>query len=105
MFEIIKQSTPRELYKEDDAVQVPEEHGVNVEIQVNDHDMEDDDNDNNTFEDDGTNTLMHETFSVGMDDDYDDFDDVHDITLLERARQSLYVGSKTVRVCKYLLSF
>ena len=51
----------------------------------------------------GTNTLIHDSFNVIMDDDDDDdnenddeFDDVHDIPLLEKAYEwSLYEGSKT----------
>ena len=82
------------IYEEDDIVQVPEEHGENVQVQVNDHDMEEDDNVNNIVEDDGTKTLIHDTFSARMDDDRDDFDDVHDIPLLEMASQSIYKGSK-----------
>ena len=42
----------------------------------------------NVIEDDGTNTLIHDSFNVRMDDDdgndnenIDDFDDVHDIPL------------------------
>ena len=80
-----------------------EEHGANVEVQVNDHEMEEDDNANNTIEDDGTNTLIQDIFSVGMDDDRDDFDDVHDIPLFDRERQSLYEGSKTTRFSSILL--
>ena len=53
--------------------------------QVNDHT-------DNVVEDDGTNTLIHDSFNVRMDDDDDDdnendddFDDVHDIPLLDKA--------------------
>ena len=42
LFVIIKQHPPRAPSKEDDIVQEPEEHGANVEVQVNDHDMEED---------------------------------------------------------------
>ena len=65
--------------------------------------MEEDDHANNTVEDDGTNTLIQDTFSAGMDDDRDDFDDVHDIPPLERARQSLYEGSKKTLLSAILL--
>ena len=58
LFVIIKQRPTRALYEEDDVIQVPEEHGANVEAQINDHDMEKDDNVNNTVEDDGTNRLI-----------------------------------------------
>ena len=85
--------------------QVPEEHVVpmlNGE-QVNDH-IEEDDHNNNVVEDDGTNTLIRDSFNVRMDDDHDhdhdhenidDFDDVHDIPLLEKAYEPLYEGSNT----------
>ena len=46
--------------------------------------MEEDDNANNIVEDDGTNTLIQDTFSSGMDDDHDDVDDVHYIPVIER---------------------
>ena len=49
-----------------------EEHG-DVSIEGEDHDpMEDDDHlSKNTFEDDGTNALIHDTFGIGVvvDDD------------------------------------
>ena len=64
--------------------------------------MEEDDNANTTVEDDGTNTLIHETFGVGMDD-HDDFGDVHDIPLLEKERQPLYQGSKKSLLSTILL--
>ena len=38
-----------------------------------------------------------------MDDDHDDFDDVHDIPLLEKERQSLYEGSKTTLLSAIML--
>ena len=51
----------------------------------------------NIVEDDGTNTLIHDSFNVRMDDDddenIDDFDDVHDLPLLEKACGPLYEGS------------
>ena len=65
--------------------------------QVNDHI----DHANDVIEDDGTNTLIHDSFNVRMDDDDvdnendDDFDDVHDIPLLDKAYEPLYEGSKT----------
>ena len=70
--------------------------------QVNDH-IEQDDHTDNVIEDDGTNTLIHDSFNVRMDDDDDDddhenideFDDVHDIPLLEKEYEPLYEGSKT----------
>ena len=69
--------------------------------QVNDH-IEQDNHTNNVIEDDGTNTLIHDSFNVRMDDDDDDdnenddyFDDVHDIPLLDKSYEPLYEGSKT----------
>ena len=73
--------------------------------QVNDHT-------DNVIEDDGTNTLIHDSFNVRMDDDDDDdddnendddFDDVHDIPLLDKAYEPLYEGSKTNLVSTILL--
>jgi hypothetical protein len=83
LFVIIREQSPRALRKKDDVIQVPKEHGVNIEVQVNDP-MKEDDHANNLVEDDGTNTLIHDTFSTRMDDDHNDFDDVHDIPLLEK---------------------
>ena len=71
--------------------------------QVNDP-IEKDDHNNNVVEDDGTNTLIHDSFNVRMDDDNDDdddnendddFDNVHNIPLLDKAYRLLYEGSKT----------
>ena len=59
--------------------------------QVNDH-IEQDDHANDVIEDDGTNTLIHDSFKIRMDDDDVDNenDDVHDIPLLEKAYEPLY---------------
>ena len=69
--------------------------------QMNDH-IEENDHTDNVVENDGTNTLIHDSFNVIMDDDddddhenIDDFDDVHDISLLEKAYEPLYEGSNT----------
>ena len=69
--------------------------------QVNDH-IEKYDHTDNVVEDDGTNTLIHDSFNVIMDDEDDDdnendddFDDVHDIPFLDKAYGPLYEGSKT----------
>ena len=70
--------------------------------QVNDH-IEEDDHIDNIVEDDGTNTLIHDSFNVRMDDDdddddhenIDDFDDVHDLPLLEKAYEPFCEGSNT----------
>ena len=91
--------------------QVLEGHGAsmfNVE-QVNDH-IEQDDQTDNVIEDDGTNTLIRDSFNFIMDDDDDvdnenddDFDDVHDIPLLDKAYEPLYEGSKTNLISTILL--
>ena len=82
--------------------QVPEGHVapmLNGE-QVNDN-IEEDDHIDNVVEYDGTNTLIHDSFNVRMyEDDVDnenddDFDDVHDIPLLDKAYAPIYNGSKT----------
>ena len=68
--------------------------------QVNDH-IEQDDHADDVIEDDGTNTLIHDSFKVRMynndvdNENDDEFDDVHDIPLLEKAYAPLYEGSKT----------
>ena len=69
--------------------------------QVNDP-IEEDDHIDNVVEDDGTNTLILDSFNAIMDDDddndhenIDDFDDVHDIPLIEKAYEPLYEGSNT----------
>ena len=64
--------------------------------QVNDS-IEEDGHTDNVVEDDGTNTLIHDSFNDRMDDDDDDrhhanideFDDVHDLPLLEKAYKPL----------------
>ena len=62
--------------------------------QVNDH-IEEDNHTDNIVEYDGTNTMIHDTFNIRMDDDdeNDDFDGVHDLPLLEKAYEPLYEGS------------
>ena len=72
---------------------------MNNEEQVNDH-IEEDDHTDKIVEDDSINTLIHDTFNVRNDDDHDDhenydFDDVHNLSLLEKAYKPLYEGSKT----------
>ena len=63
--------------------------------------IEEYDHTDNVVEDDGTNTLIHDSFNVRMDDDdddhenIDDFDDVYDLLLLEKAYEPLYEGSNT----------
>ena len=79
------------------------------EEQVNDH-IEEDDHTNNVVEDGGTNTLIHDWFNVRMDDDDDvdnenddEFDDVHDIPLVDKVYEPLYEGSKTNLLSTILL--
>ena len=69
--------------------------------QVNDHI-------DNIVEDDGTNTLFHNSFNVRMDDvddneNDDDFDDVYDIPLLDKAYEPLYERSKKILLSVVLL--
>ena len=81
--------------------QVLEDHRASMfnGEQVNDH-IEEDDHTNNVVEDDGTHTLIHDSFNVRMDDDDDD---VHDIPLLEKAYEPLYEVSKTNLLSTILL--
>jgi hypothetical protein len=92
-----------------------QDHGASMfnGEQVNDH-IEQNDHTDNVVEDDGTNTLIHDSFNVRMDDDDDDdddddsendddFDDVHDIPLLDKAYEPLYEGSKTNLLSTILL--
>ena len=80
-----------EIYHPEDVLskQAPMDHGaMNNEEQVNDH-IEEHDHTGDIVEYDSTNTLIHDTFNVRMDDDddgheNDDFDDVHDLPLLEK---------------------
>ena len=82
-----------------------QDHGVSMfnGEQVNDHI-------DNIVEDDGTNTLIHDSFNVRMDDDddddnenFDDFDNENDIPLLNKAYEPLYEGSKTILLSDVLL--
>ena len=80
------------------------DHGaMNIEEQVIYH-IEEDDHTDNIVEDDTTNTLIHDTFNKRMDDhENDDFDDVHDLPLLEKAYRRLYEGSNTNLLSAILL--
>ena len=98
---------PEEVLSE----QVPKDHGASMfnGEQVIDH-IEWDDHNDNVVEDDGTNTFIHDSFNVRMDDDDDDdhenideFDDVHDISLLQKEYKPLYEGSKTNLLSAILL--
>lgn len=82
------------------VIQAPtQEHGENIEYQVNDP-MEEDDDANNTVEEVGTNILIQDTFNNdGMNDDDDQVDGVFDRPLIEMETQSLYQGSKTSLLC------
>ena len=81
---------------------------ANNDDQVND-DMElDDDHDDNIIEDDGANTLINDAFNVRMDDDqhhenHDDFDDLHDLPILEKADDPLFEGSHITLLSTVLL--
>ena len=79
-----------------------QDHGASMfnEEHVNDQ-IEQDDHIDNVVEDDGTNTLIHDSFNVRMDDDDDDdnennydFDNENDIPLLDKSCEPLYEGSK-----------
>ena len=88
-----------------------EEHG-DVSLEGKHHDPMEDDNHGleNTFEDDGMNALIHDTFGIGVvvDDDDDDYDEddievVHDISLLEKENMNLYKGSQSTLLSIALL--
>ncbi|XP_057868321.2 uncharacterized protein LOC131075496 [Cryptomeria japonica] len=85
--------------------QVEKHRAVNIEVEDNDPLEEDDHAPENTVEDDGTNTLIHDTFSTGATDhdDQDDFDVVHDLLVLEKAYEPLYKGSQTTLLFVVLL--
>lgn len=89
-----------------------EEHG-GVSIKGEDHDpMEDDDHaPENTFEDDGMNELIHDTFGTSVvvvvddnhDYDEDDIEAIHDISLLEKENMTFYKGSQSTLLFVVLL--
>ena len=65
--------------------------------------IEEDDHIDNVVEDDGTNALIHDSFNVIMDDGDDDdnenideFDDVHDIPLLDKAYEPFMKALKQI---------
>ena len=77
---------------------------MNIKDKVNDPMEEDDHAPKNIVEDDGIDTLIHDTFSRRVDyDDQDDFDDVHDLPILEKAYEPLYEGSETTLLSAVLL--
>ena len=79
-----------------------EQHGgANIQGEDNDP-MEDDDHaPENTIEDDGINTLIHDTFSPSVSNDDDD--DSLDVPLLEKAYEPLYKDSQTTLLFVVLL--
>lgn len=81
--------------------EVEEYGGANIQGEDNDP-MEDDDHaSENTIEDDGINTLIHDTFSPSVYD-HDD-DDSLDVPLLEKAYKPLYKDSQTTLLSAILL--
>ena len=81
--------------------EVDEHGGANIQSEDNDL-MEDDDHaPENTIEDDGINTLIHDTFSPSGSD-HDD-DDSLDVPLLEKAYEPLYKDSQTTLIFVVLL--
>jgi hypothetical protein len=81
--------------------EVEEHGGANIQGEDNDP-MEDDDHaPENTIEDDGINTLIHDTFSPSVSD-HDD-DDSLDVPLLEKAYEPLYKDSQTTLLSAVLL--
>jgi hypothetical protein len=77
------------------VVQVEEDGRMDIEDhhdQVNSMELEDDTN-NIVEPDDGTNRLVRDIFAP-IDED-NNFDDIHDITLLKKAQQPIYEGSRT----------
>ena len=83
--------------------EVEEPGGANIQGEDNDP-MEDDDHVlENTIEDDGINTLIHDTFSPSVSNHDDDDDDSLDVPLLEKAYEPLYKDSQTTLLSAVLL--
>ena len=81
--------------------EVEEHGGTNIQGEDNDP-MEDEDHvPEKTIEDDGINTLIHDTFSPSVSD-HDD-DDSLDVPLLEKAYEPLYKDSQTTLLSGVLL--
>ena len=105
MFVIIKENLPRYLSPDEYAVpsssrnnfvQVEEYGRMDIEDhhdQVNSMELEDDANNIVEPYHDGTNRLIQDIFTP-IDED-ENFDDIHDIPLLEKEQQPLYEGSRT----------
>ena len=105
MFVIIQKQRLRELAMDEDVVvviQAPtQEHGENIEYQVNDP-MEEDDDANNTVEEVGTNILIQDTFNNdGMNDDDDQVDGVFDRPLIEMETNLFIKAPKQVFSVRY----
>ena len=90
-----------------------EEHG-GVSIEGEDHDPREDDDHlpKKTFEDDGTNALIHDTYGTSAvaptndgddDDDVDHIEAIHDIPLLENENMTLYEESQSTLLFVVLL--
>jgi hypothetical protein len=65
-----------------------EKYGENIGDQVSL--MEEYDTDNSTIDNDGINRLIQDTFAP-MDDN---FDDIHDVSLIENAQKPIYKSSR-----------
>ena len=74
------------------------EDGMDNEYQVNP--MEEDDTNNIVELDDGTKRLIQDIFASI---DEEKFDDIHDVTLLEKAKQPLYEVSRTNIISSIML--
>lgn len=102
---ILEKQRLRELAMDEDVVvviQAPtQEHGENIEYQVNDP-MEEDDYANNTVEEVGTNILIQDTFNNdGMNDDDDQVDGVFDRPLIEMETNLFIKAPKQVFSVRY----
>ena len=70
---IINKIHPKAYHQEEFLwEQVQEEHGSQLNGEQVNNPIEEDDHANNVVEYDGTNTLIHNSFNVRMDDDHDD---------------------------------
>ena len=67
-------------------------HGEKIEDRANDP-VEEDNDANNTFEEDGTNRFIQDTFkNVRINDDGNQFDVAYNIHVLQRESEPLYEG-------------
>ena len=94
------------ISEEHRCVNMDKHGGVSIELEDRDPIEDDDHVPKNTFEDDGTNWLIHDIFGIGVattdndDDDDDNYDEddiefVHDIPLHEKANMTIYKGSQS----------